>query len=101
VIAERYTVRISCLKTGHSRYVKGTHRVSNHTVWRAADLDRVDGRPVSRGSAAARKLTTWLDGLEGPLRPSEIGSPFPVGHEPYFSDEGHQEHIHIGYSHER
>jgi hypothetical protein len=39
----------------------------------------------------------WLDGLEGPLRPSEIGSPFDLGHRPYFSDEGHQGHVHVGY----
>jgi hypothetical protein len=101
VIAERWTVRISCLRTGHSRYVRGTRRVSNHTVWRAVDLDQVDRRPVGPTSSAARDLTTWLDGLEGPLRPAEIGSPFPVGHEPYFSDEAHQEHVHIGYSHQQ
>ena len=52
VIAERHTIRLSCLRTGHSRFVKGTTRVSNHTVWRAVDIDMVDGRPVSRSSAA-------------------------------------------------
>jgi hypothetical protein len=97
-IAQHYAVRISCLKTGHSRDVKGTTRVSNHAVWRAVDIDRVDGEPVSPSSPVAKDLTTWLDGLEGPLRPAEIGSPFLIGHEPYFTDEGHQEHVHIGYS---
>ena len=98
VLAERHTLRLSCLRTGHSRFVKGTTRVSNHTVWRAVDIDVVDGRPVSRQSRAARTLALWLDGLQGPLRPSEVGSPFAFGHRPYFSDEGHQGHIHIGYS---
>ena len=46
VLAERHTIRLSCLRTGHSRFVKGTTRVSNHTVWRAVDIDMVDGRPV-------------------------------------------------------
>ena len=101
VLAERYTIRISCLKTGHSKYVKGTRRVSNHNVWRAVDIDRVDGRPVSPSSRAAERLASWLDGLQGPLRPAEIGSPFPIGHRPYFSDEGHQEHLHIGYRHDQ
>ena len=100
-VAERYAIRISCLKTGHTRFVKGTTRVSNHTVWRAVDLDRVDGQPVSPSSAAARALTTWLDGLEGPLRPAEVDSPFAIGHAPYFTDEGHQEHLHIGYSYQQ
>ena len=97
VLAERYRIRLSCLRSGHSRFVKGTTRVSNHTVWRAVDIDMVDGRPVSRRSRAARALALWLDGLQGPLRPAEIGSPFAFGHRPYFSDEGHQEHVHIGY----
>jgi hypothetical protein len=97
VIAERHTIRLSCLRTGHSKYVKGTTRVSNHTVWRAVDIDIVDGRPVSRSSRAARALVVWLDGLEGPLRPSEIGSPWAIGHRPYFTDEGHQGHVHVGF----
>jgi hypothetical protein len=97
VLADRHAIRLSCLRSGHSRFVKGTTRVSNHTVWRAVDIDLVDGRPVSRRSPAARALALWLDGLEGPLRPSEVGSPFAFGHRPYFTDEGHQEHVHIGY----
>jgi hypothetical protein len=97
VIAERHAIRLSCLRTGHSKFVKGTTRVSNHTVWRAVDIDIVDGRPVSRSSRAARALVVWLDGLEGPLRPSEIGSPWAIGHRPYFTDEGHQGHVHVGY----
>ena len=57
----------------------------------------VDGRLVSRHSRAARALALWLDGLQGPLRPVEVGSPFAFGRRPYFSDEGHQGHVHIGY----
>jgi hypothetical protein len=97
VLAERHAIRLSCLRTGHSRFVKGTTRVSNHTVWRAVDIDMVDGRPVGRHSRASRSLALWLDGLQGPLRPVEVGSPFAFGHRPYFTNEGHQDHIHIGY----
>jgi hypothetical protein len=97
VLAQRHTIRLSCLHTGHSRLVKGTNRVSNHTVWRALDIDRVDGQPVTAHSHAARQLVGWLDGLQGPLRPAEIGSPFDLGHRPYFTDEGHQQHLHVGY----
>jgi hypothetical protein len=97
-VADRYRVRLSCLRTGHSRYVHGTHRVSNHTVWRAVDIDRVDGQPVNPASTAAMDLTGWLDRLQGPLRPDEVGSPFPIGHEPFFTDQDHQEHVHVGYS---
>ncbi len=40
----------------------------------------------------------WLDHLQGPLRPSEVGSPINLGHRPYFTNEDHQDHIHIGYA---
>ena len=100
-LTDRHAIRISCLHTGHTRYVKGTRRISNHTVWRAVDIDRVDGQPVSPTSPAARRLAGWLDRLDGPLRPAEIGSPFLIGHRPWFTDEGHQEHLHIGYRHDQ
>jgi hypothetical protein len=98
-LAERWTVRVSCVATGHSRFVKGTRRVSNHTVWRAVDIDRVDGRPVSAASPSARALVAWLDRVDGPLRPSEIGSPFAdfASRPVFFTNESHQRHIHIGY----
>jgi hypothetical protein len=98
VLAERYELRISCLMTGHSVHVKGTNRVSNHHVWRAVDIDQINGQPVSAANPAARDLVTWLDRIQGPLRPTEVGSPFHLGRRPYFTDEGHQGHIHIGYS---
>jgi hypothetical protein len=101
VITQREKIRISCLRTGHSEFVKGTRRVSNHWVWRAVDLDRVDGQPVSPTSSAARALVAWLDGLEGPLRPAEVGSPWAIGHAPYFTDDGHKAHLHIGYSYQQ
>ncbi len=97
VLAGRWRLRISCLHTGHSTYVRGTRRVSNHTLWRAVDIDQVDGQPVGPHSPAAHRLVAWLDGLQGPLRPAEVGSPWPLGHRPYFSNEDHQDHIHIGY----
>jgi hypothetical protein len=98
VLAARWTLRLSCLHTGHSRLVKGTSRVSNHTVWRAVDIDQVNGQPVGPHSPATRALVGWLDRLQGPLRPAEVGSPIVVGHRPYFTNEDHQHHIHIGYS---
>jgi hypothetical protein len=97
MITVRYSIRVSCVRTGHSHYVQGTRRVSNHTVWRAVDLDQVNRRPVHQGNQAARALTVWLGRLPAPLRPAEVGSPWPLGGRPYFSDAGHQGHLHIGY----
>jgi hypothetical protein len=97
VLASRWSLRISCLHTGHSPLVAGSDRVSNHTWWRAVDIDQVNHQPVDAHSATTRALLAWLDRLQGPLRPSEVGSPLPIGHPPFFTDPGHQHHIHIGY----
>src|SRR4029453_17099883 len=42
-VAPPQPIRVSCLRPGHSWYVKDTRRVSNHSVWRAVDVDQVDG----------------------------------------------------------
>jgi hypothetical protein len=93
---QRWRVRVSCVRHGHSRYVNGTRRVSNHTVWRAWDVDQVNGRPVSPRNRDARQLADWLGRLPGPLRPSEIGQPWRSDG-PYFTDGGHKGHIHAGW----
>jgi hypothetical protein len=94
--AGQYRIRVSCLRTGHSWFVKGTRRVSNHSVWRAVDVDQVDGRPVSRSNTAARRLVRWIGRGQAGVQPSEVGSPWRFGGRPWFSDAGHQGHLHVG-----
>jgi hypothetical protein len=96
--ARAYPIRVSCVRTGHSYYVRGTRRVSNHTVWRAVDLDMVAGRPVGPGNTAARDLAYRIGRLRDHLAPAEVGSPWTFGGaRPWFSDQGHQGHLHVGY----
>lgn len=96
VASERWRLRVSCARTGHSKYVKGTRRVSNHHGGRAIDIDQVNGRPVHAGNRDAEAFARWLGQLSGPLAPSEIGGPWPWPGR-YFTDGGHQGHIHVGY----
>jgi hypothetical protein len=96
-IATHYRIRVSCIRTGHSRYVAGTNRVSNHTVWRAVDVDQVDGQPVSPSNAAARKLARWIGAGRAGVAPSEVGSPWAFGAQPWFTDPGHRDHLHVGF----
>ncbi len=97
-IAAHHPIRVSCLRTGHSWFVAGTTRVSNHSVWRAVDVDRVDGAPVSPANAAARELARWIGQGRAGVQPSEVGSPWAFGPRPWFSDDGHQDHIHVGFA---
>jgi hypothetical protein len=97
-IAKHHRVRVSCLRTGHSWYVAGTRRVSNHSRWRAVDVDQVDGHPVTAASAAARRLAVWIGRGGAGVLPSEVGSPWELGGRPWFTDAGHQDHLHIGFA---
>ena len=84
--------------TGHSTYVAGTDRVSNHASGRAADLAVVDGVPVSATNAGARDVVDQLIALAPGLRPDEVGGPWPLdipGVRTF--TEGHSDHIHYGY----
>jgi len=95
--AGQYRIRVSCLRTGHSRYVKGTRRVSNHSVWRGVDVDQVDGRPVSRSNIAAHRLALWIGRGGAGVQPSEVGSPWRFSGRPWFNDAAHQGHVHVGF----
>jgi hypothetical protein len=96
--ASHHRVRVSCIRTGHSWYVVGTNRVSNHSVWRAVDVDQVDGQAVSPANQAARELARWIGRGGAGVQPSEVGSPWDFGPRPWFTDDGHQDHIHIGFA---
>jgi hypothetical protein len=95
--ADRHAIRVSCLRTGHSWFVKGTRRVSNHSLWRGVDVDQVDGHPVTPANAAARRLAVWIGQGRAGVQPSEVGSPWRFGGRPWFSDPGHQGHLHVGF----
>ena len=95
--AGQYRLRVSCLRSGHSWFVKGTRRVSNHSVWRGVDIDQVDGRPVNPANAAARRLAVWIGRGRAGVQPSEVGSPWRFGGRPWFTDRGHQGHLHVGF----
>lgn len=99
--AEEHTLDVvGPIITGHSYYVKGTTRVSNHVFGRAVDVLSVDGAPVSPENLAARALMVQILELPPPLRPDELGGPFP------FDDpnvrtfvQDHLDHIHAGDDH--
>src|SRR5829696_4426149 len=97
--AGQYRLRVSCLRSGHSWFVKGTRRVSNHSVWRGVDVDQVDGHPVSPSNVAARRLAVWIGQGRAGVQPREVGSPWRFGGRPWFTDAGHQGHLHVGFPH--
>ena len=96
---ERHTISVSVLKTGHSKFVAGSDRISNHWYGRGLDIYAVDGETVSASSTASRALATEAIALPPPGRPTEIGLPWPdLTAEPgVFTDASHQDHLHFGW----
>src|SRR3954454_14351868 len=95
-LTETHKLELSVIKTGHPQFTTGGS-VSNHFTGRALDVARVDGQIVNSGSTAARELVSELADIQGPIKPTEIGSPFSISGPGFFTDADHQDHVHIGF----
>lgn len=97
--ANQWSLSLGTIRTGHSTYVEGTDRVSEHTCGRAVDLTAVGGSPVSDSNVAAKALVQWTATLSGSLKPDEVGSPWPEFNAlpGYFVDPGTGPHIHLAF----
>jgi hypothetical protein len=95
-LAQEHRIGLSVIKTGHDKFTSGGS-VSNHFVGRGLDIASVDGAPVSSSNAAAREVVSALAALDGDIRPTEVGSPWAIAAPGFFTDAGHQDHIHVGF----
>ena len=89
---------VSILRSGHPLMVFGTDRVSNHTEGLAVDIWALDRRPVidsgdSPSVADFMKAAVDVGAYQvgGPTDPDGAG-------ETYFSDDTHEDHIHLGFT---
>ena len=94
-----HRIAVSVIGTGHSRFVEGTDRVSNHFYGRAVDIYAVDGVGVSASNDAALELALAVMITAPDLRPDEFGSPWTeLGAFPgAFSDASQGDHLHLGW----
>ena len=63
----------------------------------SVDIVSVDGEPVGPGNVAARDLVTEIAALDPSVRPSEIGTPWPIQSQGFFSGPGQQAGLHLGF----
>ncbi|HEV3400725.1 MAG TPA: lytic transglycosylase domain-containing protein, partial [Acidimicrobiales bacterium] len=98
-MAANHRISVSVLKTGHSEFVAGTDRVSNHFHGRGVDITAVDGAAVTASNDRALDLALAVLTASPELRPDEFGSPWPGLSEfpGAFSDAAHQNHLHLGW----
>jgi hypothetical protein len=94
--AEIAPLSVSVFQTGHS-YLTVHGTVSNHSFGRAADISFVGGDAVTPQNDAAREMTDAFAALPAEIRPTEIGSPWDIDDVAYFTDSGHQDHLHVGF----
>jgi hypothetical protein len=97
---QRRHIAVSVFKTGHSQYVAGTDRVSNHWYGRAADIYAVDGEDFSPSCRPCRGFVEEILSL-GEGRPHELGQPWSdvaagAGWN-VFADDAHANHAHVGW----
>ncbi len=101
-------VTVSCLMSGHSRFVaqsaadkkaKRPRRVSAHTYGRAVDISSIGGVPVignqQPGGIVDRSVREILS-LPSALQPSQVISLLDLSG-PSFRLPDHGDHLHVGY----
>ncbi len=97
-LGTRWRIDVLVMTTGHPVEVFGTDRPSNHTSGRAVDVWAIDGVPV-----VDRKRSAWQEVMRAAAQAgaNEIGGPSDLdgvrGRRPYFSDQLHQDHLHLGF----
>ena len=94
-IADRETIGITTIKTGHDKHVDNSTKVSNHWEGRAADIFVIGGSSVHSGSARAKALWKRIVALPGGQRPAEVGAPWLLSGWP--RSFYHSDHLHVGF----
>ena len=95
-LAEKHKLTITSTFSDHPVNTAGGS-VSNHTLGRGLDIGAIDGKPVNADNPLARELASELTELDASIRPTEVGTPFPISDPAFFTDADHQDHIHIAF----
>lgn len=95
-VLREHSVTVSVVKTGHPQFTAGG-QVSNHWHGRGIDIAAVDGVPVNAANAGANALARSLAELPLPIRPTEVGTPWPIGAAGFFTDASVQNNIHVAF----
>jgi hypothetical protein len=99
-LAESYgQVTVSCLVTGHSKFVAHSKRVSAHYYGRAVDISSIGGVPVignqQPGGIVDQAVQDILS-LPSALQPAQVISLLDLSG-PSFRLPDHGDHLHVGY----
>ena len=83
---------------GHHTIVLGDmESVVDPVHAQAIDIVSVDGQPVGPANVGARDLITEIAALDPSMRPSEIGTPWPIQSSGFFTDPQHPNRLHLAF----
>ena len=96
-LSREFTLAIQVMHTGHIQTVYPTARISNHAVGRAVDIREIDGRPVVDARPGDDRVLRLMR-RAAELGATEVGGPADLNgpRKGFFSDDVHQDHIHLG-----
>jgi hypothetical protein len=96
-LAQHYVVDVSVVRSGHPIFVFGTSRRSDHPRGRAVDIWALDGRRIV--DPANRAFVERAMRVAASVGPYQVGGPVDLdgGGRQYFSDQTHQDHMHLGF----
>jgi cell wall-associated NlpC family hydrolase len=95
-LSAEHEITVSCMCSDHSKFTSGGS-ISNHHYGRGLDIAAIDGVPVNASNFDAREIAMELQELDSAIRPNEIGTPWAISGPGYFTDAGHQDHLHVGF----
>jgi hypothetical protein len=95
-LTKEHRIKLSVIITGHDK-LSSSGSVSNHFVGRGLDIASVDGEIVRANSIASRELAEALTDLPESIKPTEVGTPWPIDAPGFFTDGAHQDHLHIAF----
>lgn len=96
-LAKSHTISISVFISAHPIYVFGTDRRSDHPAGFAVDIGAIDSKLVV--DPANKALVESVMRQAASLAPYQVGGPYDLdgGGSKYFTDETHNDHIHLGF----
>ncbi|MBT2382175.1 hypothetical protein [Streptomyces sp. ISL-11] len=99
-LAGTYRMDVSVLRSGHPIDVFGTDRPSDHPPGRAVDVWRIDDKAVVDGATPRGLIESFMRDAAAAGAYNVGGPVLPAGGapgRPYFSDDTHHDHVHIGF----
>ena len=93
----RLTAVLNSTLANHSIGLGQVTTVTDPVPMQVVSIVSVDGQPVGPSNFAARDLVTELAALDPSLRPTEIGTPWPIHAPGFFTDPAHQGQLHLAF----